>query len=600
MNKNLHNILGTLAMLVACGGAAIASPGPQEAHKTRAKYIIDMVYNNLGLPPRISEFNNPEYVKEMGFNGMAPHWYVQCAITYDSLEEGLIPEGSADRKWIQKNADELNKKIKEAKNAGVELYPFTDFLVVPDLLWAKYGKDMVAEEFRNKVTPENPRSYRKPDINQETTQRIIRLQIAEIFETFPDLDGLTLRFGETYLHDTPFHLGDNPVKSQGREGIDGHIQLIKLLREEVCVKRNKKLFYRTWDFGDFFHTNPEVYLAITNEIEPHENLVFSVKHTKGDYLRTFLFNPTLSIGRHQQIVEVQCEREYEGKGAHANYIAKSVLDGFEEYDYLMEAGQAKCLNDIKNSSQFAGLWTWSRGGGWLGPNIKNEFWCELNTYVLSKWAQDTSRTEEEIFAEFAKSKGFPDDDIPKLREVSLLSVKAVLRGHYTKYLGGYNVFWTRDEFINGAESGQLKGFFDRAIAGGLVEEVLAEKRESVDMWRKIVELSNQIITTDEKLNEFLVSSAEYGRIKYEIIENGWIVMLLGHIGDKTGEYDKERIGEAITRYDELWDEWKQLEKDSPSCASIYQPNGFDIRGHLEIYGNPATGIGASVDQYRNL
>jgi len=79
--------------------------------RSGSKYIMDMVYNNLGLPPRISEFNNPEYIKEMGFNGMIPHWYVQCAITYDSLEKGIIPKGSDERKWIQENAVELNKKI---------------------------------------------------------------------------------------------------------------------------------------------------------------------------------------------------------------------------------------------------------------------------------------------------------------------------------------------------------------------------------------------------------------------------------------------------------------------------------------------------------
>ena len=75
-------------------------------------------------------------------------------------------------------------------------------------------------------------------------------------------------------------------------------------------------------------------------------------------------------------------------------------------------------------------------------------------------------------------------------------------------------------------------------------------------------------------------------------------MLFGHIGDKTGEYDKEIIREAIARYDELWEEWEQLEKNSPSCATIYEPNGFGIRGPLDIYGNPANGIGASIDKYR--
>jgi hypothetical protein len=559
---------------------------------TSSKYIMDMVFNNLGLPPRVSKFNNPEYVKEMGFNAMTPHWYVQCGITYDSLEEGIIPDDSDERKWIEANAEKLKAQIKEAKKAGVKLYPFTDFLVVPKSVWEKYGKQMVADEFVDKVDAEN---YRKPDIRKEMTKKILRIQLDEIFKTFPELDGLMLRFGETYLHDTPYHLGNSPVRS-GELSIPDNVELIKLLREEVCVKRNKKLFYRNW-VHDVFQYDPATYLAVTNEVEPHPNLIFAIKHTHGDFLRTFQFNQILGKGNHQQVVEVQCQREYEGKQAHPNYIAQSVIDGFEEYEYIMKPEQTQSLNDIKDSTVFAGVWTWSRGGGWLGPYLKNEFWAEQNAYVMAKWSQNTNRPEEEIFTEFAKHKGFSDEDIPKLREISLLSAKAVLRGKYTCY-GGYSVVWTRDQFIHG--SGMLKGYFNSVIEKDLVEQVLAEKKESVDMWKRMVELAKQIKTEDESLNEFLRSSTEYGRIKYEIIEKGWIVMLLGHIGDQTGAYNKERIRKAIARYDALWEEWKALEKNSPSCATIYEPNGFAIRGVLDIYGNPETGIGASVDKYRKI
>ena len=78
-------------------------------------------------------------------------------------------------------------------------------------------------------------------------QELLIAQIDGIFKCFPSLDGLTLRFGETYLHDTPFHLGGSPIRD-GKIGINDHILLLNILREEICVKRNKKLFYRTWDF----------------------------------------------------------------------------------------------------------------------------------------------------------------------------------------------------------------------------------------------------------------------------------------------------------------------------------------------------------------
>ena len=107
------------------------------------------------------------------------------------------------------------------------------------------------------------------------------------------------------------------------------------------------------------------------------------------------FNPCIGIGKHQQVVEVQCQREYEGKGAHPNYIAKGVIDGFEEFK---KPGIKKpyCLNQVKDNPLFKGVWTWSRGGGWGGPYIKNEFWIELNAYVISHWASNPLKTEKEI------------------------------------------------------------------------------------------------------------------------------------------------------------------------------------------------------------
>lgn len=170
------------------------------------------------------------------------------------------------------------------------------------------------------------------------TQELLIAQIDGIFKRFPSLDGLTLRFGETYLHDTPFHLGGSPVRN-GEIGIEDHILLLNILREEICVKRDKKLFYRTWDFGYNFHTNPQYYLTVTNQIEPHPNLIFSIKYQQDDYHRMTPFNPTLGIGKHQQIVESQSRMEAYGKGAHPYYTAKGVIEGWPETKYEILFGE---------------------------------------------------------------------------------------------------------------------------------------------------------------------------------------------------------------------------------------------------------------------
>lgn len=64
-----------------------------------------------------------------------------------------------------------------------------------------------------------------------------------------------------------------------------------------------------------------------DRVEPHPNLLVAVKHTQLDYWRTVPFNPTIGIGHHRQIIEVQCQREYEGKGAYPNYVGQGVING---------------------------------------------------------------------------------------------------------------------------------------------------------------------------------------------------------------------------------------------------------------------------------
>ncbi|RUA10482.1 MAG: hypothetical protein DSY82_04700, partial [Flavobacteriia bacterium] len=354
-------------------------------------YRLDMVFNNPGEKPTESKYKDPQFLKEAGYNGMVPHWYIQCGITYDSFEKGILAKNSEERNWILKKQAWIKTKLAEAEKTGMPVYAFTDILVLPTSILRKY-KDQIVIQKESASGTEAIHGKLVPDINKPLTQKLIRIQIDELFSTFPELDGLVIRFGETYLFDTPFHSGGSPVKAGGKEGIEGHVKLLKILREEICEKRDKKLFYRTWDFG-FFHTNPEVFKKITSRIEPHKNLIFSIKYTKGDFHRLLPFNPTIGIGKHQYIVEVQAQPEYYGKGAHPDYVFNGVVNGFEEYKQVMDPQEKQGLKDFKGDPNFAGLWTWSRGGGWQGPYISNELWCDVNALTALEWAKDTTLTE---------------------------------------------------------------------------------------------------------------------------------------------------------------------------------------------------------------
>ena len=568
--------------------------------KHSLSFLMDMVFNNPGEKPTVTKYKNPEFLKEKGYNGMVPHWNIQCALTYDTFENGIIPEGSKEREWILNKQQQLKKKLAEAEKAGMPVYPFTDVLVLPKIILEKYKNELIKNKGKSSSGFDAIHGKLVPDINSPLTQKLIRIQINELFDTFPELDGLVIRFGETYLFDTPYHAGGNPVRSHGKEGIEGHVKLIKILREEVCVKRNKKLFYRTWDFGNFFHTNPDVYLKITDQIEPHKNLFFSIKYTKGDFQRLTPFNPTLGIGKHRYIVEFQCQPEYYGKGSHAAYVFNGMLNGFEEFSPIMKPGQKQGIKDLLNDPKFAGLWTWSRGGGWKGPYITNELWCDVNALTAVAWAKNTNFTETEALKKAVFMIGVKQESLDDFVKLVHLSPKGVVRGHCSLIdipKAGFNVWWMRDQYMS--DMTVLNHFFDYVIKNGKTEDVIKEKQKAVEIWEQIEELSGRIKMKDHKDMEYLRVSATYGKIKYKIIEKAFTVVMLGYLGDKTGAYDKKIIQDAIKSYNKLWTEWKDLKKENPSCATLYEPNAFkmSING---VTGDIKNGLGTRIDKYRRF
>jgi hypothetical protein len=562
-------IFSALLLLIGC-----QKSGEQSITK-EGFLILDMVHHNPGEPLFHSAFTNPEKLAKYGYSGkvLNDFKFAHCAITYSSLNKQIFPVGGEGRRWVDSTALYIEKEIDAAHAAGIELLCFTDIMVIPRKMLEIYKDSLCNAEG-------------KIDFHRPFTQKVHRIMVDEIFRRFPKLDGLVIRTGETYLHNVPFHVGNSPVS----QGVESHKILINLLRDEICVKRNKKLIYRTWDFGNF-HTQPDYYLAVTNAVETHPKLYFAIKHTNGDYHRTFKFNPTITLGKHKQIIEVQCQREYEGKGAYPNYVMKGVIDGFEEY---ANDPAPKSLKDISNHPTFAGIWSWSRGGGWRGPYISNELWCDLNAFVISRYAQTPQQNEAEIFELFTDELGLTNEDKKRFRQIALLSADAVIRQH-SSLIADINVWWTRDMFLGG--EAELGSSFQKIIENNQVDAVLHEKKECTALWGKIVNTANLITSGSPDFRNYLKVSSEYGFLLASITEQAWTIWLLGMTGDKTGEYDTKSLATAFRHYDELWAKYRLLKEENQNCATLYIPYAF-VYKQPDYHAN--NGMQQWVEHYRDL
>ncbi len=575
-----------IALFYSCNQASKTVETP-----AKELFVLDMVGKNPGELPFESTYNNPQKIKEYGYDGKVFDLSeaAQFGITWDSYDHEIFFEGTEERIWVENKQAELKQKYQNIKNNGLDVYCLMDMIVLPKTLVEKH-KEEVCDISGN------------IDIHKPKTTAIIEHMIDEIFTTFPELSGLFIRTGETYLHDAPYHVGNNPISKAELS----QIKLLNILRQKICIDNNKKFIYRTWDFGKF-HSTKKYYSKVVNNVLPHENLYFSIKHTVVDFWRGtarnynkaiidtisnywineaseygVIFNPTLGLGNHKQIVEVQCQREYEGKNAHPNYIAKGVIDGFPELDNTTDI---ICLRDFYKHNNFSGVWTWSRGGGWNGPYIKNEFWSDVNTYIIANWSKNPTKTEEELFNEFATMKGFTGTDIETLHKICLLSADGVFYSQYSQY-NHVRIDLSRDDYI-----GQLDPYINTFTTiieqGANVEDYLEEKKEGTQIWKQIDSLAQTLETADNETLQFIRTSCKYGSIKHEIMEKQWVICLLGIHGDKTGVYEKERIAQAIKEYDTLWAQWEELAK-RPECPTLY---------HKEFRSRSKK---LSVDKYRKI
>jgi hypothetical protein len=568
--------------------------------------VLDMVHHNPGETPFQSAFLNPEHLAHYGFNGQV-FKHINCVATFRKTGVDVFPAGSVERAWLDSFLPPIQRQIAEAKARGLKVFYHIDLFVLPKRLVEHYRSEICDPE-TGRVLLDRPR-----------TLELHALLFEELIERFPEVDGFIIRVGETYLFDTPHHIGNGPIPRLGpawtptylydetlanREAADprwsqaqveAYVKLITFLRETVCERLQRTLIFRTWDiFPDKLHAVAKHYLAVSERIEPHARLIFSIKHTALDFWRRVRVNPCLGLGHHPQIIEVQCQREYEGKGAFPNYVAREIIEGFQEN--ADRRGLRSLLADPKSQ----GVYTWSRGGGWYGPYIKEELWCDLNAWVLGRFSANPALSEEQLFNSYARSRlGLGDADAALFRELCLLSSTAILKGRYCEAFDrdlGEAVLpvanWMRDDRLGGLR--QLSLVIDRLINRNDADAALLEKAEAVALWNRMADLTRRIHWPDATRAEQVRVSLEYGRLLFSIVEQAWRIMILGRRHELGAELDREALGAALAAYDRLWIEYRALAA-SPWCASLYEPRYFGLPG-----ATPEPGIGETVAHYAKL
>ena len=120
--------------------------------------------------------------------------------------------------------------------------------------------------------------------------------------------------------------------------------MIPALRDMVAVGHGKDVFFRSWDN---WASTVEAYTAITDAVPPHEHLYMSVKHSAADFVRPAKWNPTLGVGNHAQIVEVELQVRARARectqSIRAAAAAAAAHSSFAKYICTMHHGGTRWL-----------------------------------------------------------------------------------------------------------------------------------------------------------------------------------------------------------------------------------------------------------------
>lgn len=585
-----------------------------------------------------SKYSDPYYLKRRGYTARSSSMEQSPALcmTYRRADrvktlltsssssntdtnDGVFQNHRNSSVWVSTYCQGIHRMMNETLEAGLEIFFFTDMIVFPIALMELYPEVMHMDHTTQKVTI----------VYNNYTEYLIQIMLDEWMETFPLTSGIVVRTGETYTFDTPYHTGSSPIAAihNVTEQNQIWVQYIQWLRQILCVRYHKKVIFRTW----FSITDVTSYIDITDQVRPHRLLYFSVKHTSGDFFRQMSPNALLQMGQHAQIIEIQIQREYEGKGAYPLYLFEHIVFGD------ISSGSNRSLSQLfpngcnttttSSTMMMKGIWTWSRGGGWWGPYLHGaEFWIDVNLHMfLAWWNQDhcttTMQTIHDLFQNVCidilqqQQLGFGNpygtvlhgsmnhtvvlslnEACTDLRRIMLLADQALLYGRYClEAKGAYSNcwIWTRDDRMGGINELQAHMNYLRDNATRITES-LWYKQQSLVLWEEArliydTNVSSTFARINPRIDRQIHNSFLYAQSYFCIIESAWRALIYGTLLTNDSQHSNHTLlTDAISDYDAGWNKFRAIGLTTPEFPSLYKGTYWNFPFEKENEGMDAT------------
>jgi hypothetical protein len=434
------------------------------------------VLDNPGEPQPETRYRDPKHLRALGYNGL-----VLYETTGLSGVESPEAVGTGEvRRWMERTFEKVGQTVARAHEAGLEVYIFYDVL---SLAASAVEREAAALTCRNRPTTLCPGS-------EEALRRSAHA-LEALLTLWPQVGGVVLRFGDNDAARLPYLVGNDiytphcaRCSQLGR--VDRISAVLKNFYDLVVLKLNKRLIARAWNVRpNGMHDSVELCRRLAPRLpgDPNDQrLVLSFKFTETDFWRYQKWNPaSLVFGQRPVIYELQCQREFEGKGGMPNWQVPLWRDGYPE---TAAPGRPAGLANLAGDGHLAGLWAWVRGGGWGGPFVRNEAWIDANVVAVPLLADQPTSAPTDLADLWVRERLHVTDPAAAavVKQTLEHSPEIIRRGFY---IGPYartrsspwhpNGDWIQDDLIDVQAVWRLI----QALPETDLDEVVREKQEAV-------------------------------------------------------------------------------------------------------------------------
>jgi hypothetical protein len=486
-----------------------------------------------------------DYYQAYGYTAAVLGDLTQLA-TYNAALSNAIPKGSSLCTRIEQHRQKFQKDYERAHALGLAACLTADEVSLPVSLvqWLQHGGAPGGIDF------ESPAFW-----------KLYRAKYREVLAAYPRVAFIIVRTGENYSHPEQGFIGRTVWQGHYDETYFRRMQrLIEETRKIVVDEFGRTLIWRTWDLGKKgFHADPKTFDRVLQGLPSRTGLMLSVKFTQTDFWRYNDFNPMIGRGGIDQIIEFQCAREYEGKGAFPDYVGPLHAEALRKASELGAKG----------------VWIWDFGGGWGGPFLKADRWVRLNIEATGRLAQDPGLSPRALAEQWA-AKEFGPGASTNVAEMLMLSAECVRKFMYVESFALEHAGWKpslnlmRDNIIRGEE---LKTLYDGCKTA--LPKVIAEKEEALMLaarMRALLEISRTNIVAErgQQVYDEAASSLNYVESLAKVLRYYVGGMFLYYQWQETRE---PLVAEQACRELHAWREaWTHYQADIPrmaGAASLY-------------------------------